>query len=98
MRQTREISKETGSCDRERSVADKNSCCVCDTRPYTMVRSSGQHKCALIFCGSLLILLGAGITASGFVYDFHEPYEDLLRSESAYYFTHTQYWLGIPVS
>jgi hypothetical protein len=62
-----------------------------------MVRSSGQHKCGLIFCGVMLVVLGSGITVTGFLNDFLEPYDTLSKPE-VMYFTHTQYWLGIPVS
>lgn len=64
-----------------------------------MVRSSGQQKCALVFCGVLFAVLGCGITASGFIYDFLDPYDDISTPQSADgYFSHIQYWLGIPVS
>ena len=64
-----------------------------------MVRSSGQQKCALIFCGVLFLVLGSGITASGFIYDFLDPYDAISTPQSADgYFSHIQYWLGIPVS
>lgn len=63
-----------------------------------MVSSSGQHKCGLVFCGIMMLVLGSGITVTGFLNDFLDPYDDLSKLESPEYFTHTQYWLGIPVS
>lgn len=61
-----------------------------------MVRSSGQQKCALIFCGVAFLVLGSGITASGFIYDYLDPYDNVSTPQSSY-FTHVQYWLGIPL-
>ncbi|CAB3977559.1 Hypothetical predicted protein [Paramuricea clavata] len=61
-----------------------------------MVRSSGQHKCGLIFCGVTMLFLGSGITVAGFLNDFLDPYDEFSKPENTY-FTHTQYWLGIPM-
>ncbi|XP_028413695.1 uncharacterized protein LOC114536550 [Dendronephthya gigantea] len=61
-----------------------------------MARSSGQHKCGLIFCGITMLILGSGITITGFLNDFLDPYDELSKP-TRIYFTHTQYWLGIPL-
>ena len=45
-----------------------------------------------------MLVLGAGITVTGFLIDFFDPYDALSKPEMDSYFTHTQYWLGIPVS
>lgn len=62
-----------------------------------MARVSSQHRLGLIFCGIVMLVFGAGIIVAGCLTDYLDPYDDYSKVDTLYY-THPQYWVGIPVS
>ena len=63
--------------------------------------TSRQQKFVLAFAAIACLLLGGGITACGFLFDYLEPYDvETVNGQSyeEYEYYYVQYWLGVPVS
>ena len=63
--------------------------------------ASKQQKCALAFAAVFCILFGGAIAACGFLFQFHDDYDEDRKNgmgaDGGYAYYYTQYWLGVPV-
>lgn len=63
--------------------------------------ASKQQKCALAFAAVFCILFGGAIAACGFLFQFHDDYDEDSKNgmgrDGGYVYYYTQYWLGAPV-
>ena len=66
-----------------------------------IISQTRQQKKSLVACAVILLVLGASITIAGFVFEYHDVYDEISDAKIAnvqrVMFPHTQYWLGLPV-